>query len=120
MHRTTLTILSLFISFALANAEDWPQLRGPNGNGVSPETGLPLTWGEDENIAWRAQLGGQGLSSPIADGERVIVTSQIGRGEVRPGNHPTLGQGGDFPEERSMTGAANDDVVFVVERPDQA
>ena len=115
MHRTSLTVLLLFITCALANAEDWPQWRGPNGNGVSPETDLPLTWGEDENIAWRAHLGGHGLSSPIAFGEQVIVTSQIGRGDVRPGNHPTLGRGGDFPEERSMTGASNDDVVFLVE-----
>lgn len=115
MLRTALTVSLLFIPLALAHAEDWPQWRGPDGNGVSSEAGLPLTWSDEENIAWRARLGGQGLSSPIAFGEHVIVTSQIGRGDVRPGNHPTLGQGGDFPEERSMTGASTEDVVFLVE-----
>ncbi|HSF20070.1 MAG TPA: PQQ-binding-like beta-propeller repeat protein [Vicinamibacteria bacterium] len=110
-----MTVLSLITTFALASAEDWPQWRGPNGNGVSPEKGLPVTWSEDENIAWRARLGGQGLSSPIAVGEIIVVTSQIGRGDLRPGNHPTLGQGGDFPEERSMGGRAEEGVVFLVE-----
>ncbi|HXV62302.1 MAG TPA: PQQ-binding-like beta-propeller repeat protein [Vicinamibacteria bacterium] len=115
MHESISTVLSLLTTFALASAEDWPQWRGPNGNGVSPEKGLPVTWSEDENIAWRARLGGQGLSSPIAIGEIIVVTSQIGRGDVRPGNHPTLGQGGDFPEERSMGGRTEEGVVFLVE-----
>ncbi len=114
LHRIVLTVLLLLICVS-ANAEDWPQWRGPNGNGVSAETGLPLTWSDDENIAWRAHLEGQGLSSPIVFGDQVIVTSQIGRGDVRPGNHPTLGQGGDFPSERSMSGELEDAVVFLVE-----
>lgn len=110
-----LVVLALSTTFATAGAEDWPQWRGPDGNGVSPEKGLPTTWSEEENVAWRASLGGNGLSSPIALGDRIFVTSQVGRGDVRPGNHPTLGQGGDFPEERSMTGRLEADVVFLVE-----
>ena len=113
--KITLTVLALSIPGVFAHAADWPQWRGPDGNGVSRETGLPTTWDKGNNIAWRASLGGQGISSPIVTGELVIVTSQIGRGDVRPGNHPTLGQGGDFPEERSMGGAEGDSVVFLVE-----
>ena len=26
-------------------ASDWPSWRGPSNNGVSTETGLPVTWG---------------------------------------------------------------------------
>ncbi len=115
MKRIALTVLMLSIPGVAARADDWPQWRGPSGNGVSAEVGLPLTWGKDANIAWRARLGGQGISSPIITGDLVIVTSQIGRGDVRPGNHPTLGQGGDFPEERSMGGAPDEGVVFLVE-----
>ena len=37
-------------------AVDWPQWRGPNGNGVSAEKNLPVAWGNDKNIAWRAKL----------------------------------------------------------------
>lgn len=115
MHRKNLIPLILLFTGALAAAEDWPQWRGPDGNGVSPETGLPVTWSETENIAWRAELAGSGLSSPIVSGEHVIVTSQVGRGDVRPGNHPTLGRGDEFPDERSMSGTPMEEVVFVVE-----
>jgi len=115
MRKFALAVLTLSIPCAIAQADDWPQWRGPHGNGVSPETGLPSTWSKGENIAWRARLGGQGISSPIAYGDLIIVTSQEGRGDVRPGNHPTLGQGGDFPEEQSMSGAPGQGVVFLVE-----
>ena len=116
MQRIALTVLMVIVPCVLAHADDWPQWRGPDGNGVSQETGLPVTWGKDTNIAWRARLGGQGISSPIVSGDLVIVTSQVGRGDVRPGNHPTLGgRGGEFPEEQSMGGAADEGVVFLVE-----
>ena len=59
-------------------AENWPQWRGPASQGISTESGLPLTWSEHENVAWRAPLAGLGTSSPIVWGDRVIVTSQIG------------------------------------------
>ena len=116
MQKIPMIILTLLIPCALAHADDWPQWRGPNGNGVSQEKGLPVTWGKDQNIAWRARLEGQGVSSPIAIGDLVIVTSQVGRGDVRPGNHPMLGpRGGEFPEERSIAGTPADSVVFLVE-----
>ncbi len=38
----------------LGFAENWPQFRGPNAQGVSPETGFPTTWSETENIKWKA------------------------------------------------------------------
>jgi hypothetical protein len=57
--------LAIFGLSGLAMAEDWPNWRGPDSNGVSLERGLPLAWSEDENIAWKARLGGMGLSSPI-------------------------------------------------------
>ena len=32
-------------------AEDWPQFRGPTGQGISTETGLPTEWSVDEGVA---------------------------------------------------------------------
>jgi outer membrane protein assembly factor BamB len=116
MKRLPLIVLTLSFPAALAQGGDWPQWRGPGGNGVSQEKGLPVTWGEGKGIAWRARLDGAGVSSPIVVGDLVIVTSQIGRGDVRPGNHPMLGQrGGDLPAERSIAGEAQDTVTFLVE-----
>jgi len=76
---------------AAVSAADWPQWRGPLGTGVSEEKGLPLRWGRADNVAWTADLGGVGVSSPIVAGGRVFVTSQIGTGISRPG--PRLAQG---------------------------
>jgi outer membrane protein assembly factor BamB len=62
-------------------------------HGATDEKNLPVTWSATENVAWRAPLGGVGVSSPIVSGDRVFVTSQIGTGVRRAGNHPRLAQG---------------------------
>jgi outer membrane protein assembly factor BamB len=61
-----------------STAADWPQFRGPGGTGVSPETGLPSSWGPADHIRWKAELPGRGVSSPIVAGGRVYVTSCSG------------------------------------------
>jgi outer membrane protein assembly factor BamB len=71
-------------------AGNWPQWRGPSGLGVSTESGLPVTWGAGENLAWSVALAGLGSSSPIVWNDRVFVTSQIGLARRRDGSHPTL------------------------------
>ena len=72
-------------------AQNWPQWRGPEGDGVSAEKGLPAEWSANKNVAWTAPLAGLGVSSPIAWGERVFVTSQIGNSPVDGGGtHPVL------------------------------
>lgn len=82
-------ILGLLCCVPLA-AQHWPQWRGPQSQGVSPEASLPIAWGADNNIAWKTKLAGFGVSSPIVWDGRVIVTSQIGSAVTRPGNHPLL------------------------------
>ncbi len=77
-----------------AEAEDWPNWRGPLGTGVSPESSLPTEWGPD-TVAWKIPLAGLSVSSPVVAGERVFVSSQAGRGPRREGNHPALARGAD-------------------------
>ena len=38
----------------------WPQFRGPDGQGHGEAAGIPVTFGETENLAWKALLPGQG------------------------------------------------------------
>ena len=76
-------------------AADWPHWRGPNASGVAPDRTLPIRWSATENVAWKAPIAGAGVSTPIVSGDRVYVTSQIGAGIRREGNHPRLVQGGD-------------------------
>ena len=47
-----LLTLTLLASATLAAGENWPQWRGPGGQGVSNETALPAEWSPDKNIAW--------------------------------------------------------------------
>jgi hypothetical protein len=63
-----------------AAAADWPRFRGPNGDGTTAETNLPLKWSEKENLAWRVPLPGPGSSSPIVTGPRVFLTCYTGYG----------------------------------------
>src|SRR5437867_1441421 len=86
--------LTLIVAFggSLA-AADWPQWRGPHGNGIADEKGLPERWSATDNVAWKAGLAGLGVSSPIVFGDHVFVTSQIGTGVRKPGSHPRLAQG---------------------------
>src|SRR5688572_30769913 len=63
-------------------AEDWPRFRGPTGQGISGETGLPSKWSGVENVAWKTAIPGQGWSSPIVWGDRVFVTSTTENGVI--------------------------------------
>jgi len=59
-------------------AENWPQWRGPSDNGLSRETGLPLTWSKTENVVWRVPLPGQGGSTPVIWNDRIFLTTADG------------------------------------------
>jgi outer membrane protein assembly factor BamB len=69
--------LLLALSGGALGAEDWPQFRGPSGQGHSAETGLPLGWSESQNVAWKAAVPGRGWSSPVVAGGRVWLTTAI-------------------------------------------
>jgi outer membrane protein assembly factor BamB len=56
----------------------WPQFRGPGGRGISHETGVPTTWGPEENILWKTELPGAGTSSAIVGGDRIYLTAYSG------------------------------------------
>ncbi len=57
---------------------DWPQFRGPDGQGVLNSGDLPKTWDSKKNILWKVELPGAGTSSPIVRGSRIYVTSYSG------------------------------------------
>jgi outer membrane protein assembly factor BamB len=75
------TVLSSAGLSSTALAEDWPQFRGPGGQGRSSEVGLPLKWTETENVAWKTEVPGESWSSPIVWGERVFVTTATDEGK---------------------------------------
>jgi outer membrane protein assembly factor BamB len=58
--------------------DDWPQFRGVAGQGQSGAVGLPVTWGETENMFWKVRLPGPGTSSPVVWKDRIFLTCQTG------------------------------------------
>ncbi len=71
-----LSVLLLMIVAAPASAGNWPQWRGPAGDGVSTEKGLPLKWSESDCVVWKCDLPGEGASTPAVWGSAVFVTAQ--------------------------------------------
>ena len=114
MVRVLLAFAICFSAGAAALAEDWPSWRGPGGNGVTSETGLPHQWTEESGVAWRVKLPGAGVSTPVVSGPHVYVTSQLGSGGRRAGNHPSLVQGSDAASagEKNLGGQRNADAVM--------
>ena len=67
-------VLLLFLSLFLSTS-DWPQFRGPTGQGHSDEQGLPLIWSETTNVRWKAAIPGRGWSSPVVQGDHIWLTT---------------------------------------------
>jgi outer membrane protein assembly factor BamB len=76
-----LSALTLFLALhsvsSTATAADWPQWRGPKGDGVSEETKAPLHWNSQSNVLWKTALPDEGNSTPIIVGNRVFITQAI-------------------------------------------
>ena len=73
---TAVIISILWCAGAIANAADWPQFRGPTGQGHAPDAAVPLEWSETENVTWKVPVEGRGWSSPvIADGRLWLTTA---------------------------------------------
>ena len=72
------SILMSLGGVALGAAADWPQFRGPTGQGLSDATGVPTEWGTSRNVAWSVAVPGRGWSSPVVAGGRVYLTTSVG------------------------------------------
>jgi len=61
--------------------ENWARFRGPNGQGISKVTALPVRWNAQENIAWKTYIPGEGWSSPIVWNDHIFLTTAMNNGE---------------------------------------
>ena len=73
MRRMFLFVLLLCGCAHTVSAENWPQWRGPHLNGTSRETGLPVKWTTQENIAWKLPLPELSGATPIVWNDRVFL-----------------------------------------------
>ena len=81
--RSLLSLFVISLVSSLSLAADWPQFRGPLGNGVSTEKNLPVEWNESKNIAWKSDVPGKGWSSPaLVKGRLYMTTAVVAEGKL--------------------------------------
>ncbi|MCY4189301.1 MAG: PQQ-like beta-propeller repeat protein, partial [Bryobacterales bacterium] len=101
-----LLIACLTLPGLAAAGENWPQWRGPNLDGTSSSTGLPVRWSQSENVAWRTELPSWAAATPIIWGDTVFVTSaERGSSLNRPNS--SLSESGDAGLDRLYLIAVN-------------
>lgn len=69
------SFIVLLTSIENVRADNWPQWRGPNHNGISGEKNLPTKWSKTENVVWRVPLPGPAGASPVVWDDKIFVTS---------------------------------------------
>jgi outer membrane protein assembly factor BamB len=77
----TLAAATFFIVFPFpgqAAETEWPQFRGPTGQGLSGAVGVPVTWSATENVAWKVEVPGKGWSSPVLSKGKIYLTTAAG------------------------------------------
>jgi outer membrane protein assembly factor BamB len=82
----SLLVLALMAFGAVAARADWPEFRGPWGNGHASAPGdtrllgLPLHWNETDNVRWKTEIPYRGWSTPVVLGGQVWVTTATDEG----------------------------------------
>jgi outer membrane protein assembly factor BamB len=61
---------------AALRADDWPQFRGPTGQGLVNGP-LPTEWGPDKSVTWKKEIPGSGWSSPVVHAGRIYLTTAV-------------------------------------------
>jgi len=80
-------LLAAFVAIVVAAlplfAADWPQFRGPNADGHSPETGINKDWNNNKpKELWRVELSDNGYAGPSAAGGKVFIIDHQGKEDV--------------------------------------
>ena len=77
--RICLSVATLVLSLCSAAlaAEDWPEFRGPTGQGISTAQNVPLHWSATSNVAWKVEIPGEGWSSPVLAEGKIYLTTAV-------------------------------------------
>jgi outer membrane protein assembly factor BamB len=97
----------------IAEASNWPNWRGPRGDGTAPEAkNLPDTWSTDKNVKWKLEMPAWSGSTPTVWGDRIFLNTPskeeikpeeapaaAAAAKKRPGNSRGLGMNGPGGQE---------------------
>jgi outer membrane protein assembly factor BamB len=83
--QTVAIVLSLFgvVTHALAEDQNWPQWRGPEGSGITSAAPIVSEWGPDDNVKWRMALPEAGNSTPIVWQDKVFISQPLSSAKQR-------------------------------------
>jgi outer membrane protein assembly factor BamB len=106
-------LLTLGVNYQPLQAADsavynrnWPQWRGPSGNGIVPEGNPPIEWSETKNIKWKIQIPGKGHATPVIWEDKIfLLTSEA------------TGKGVQPPAQSALAPASGLERVFGQRRP---
>jgi outer membrane protein assembly factor BamB len=80
----SLLVLGHLFGFSVSAIEadqQWPQWRGPLGDGNAPHAQPPIEWSETQHVKWKAPVPGSGSSTPVVWGDRIFLLTAIPAGE---------------------------------------
>ena len=71
-------LAALALTFTAHAADEWPQFRGPTGQGLSDAKDVPVEWSDTQHVAWKVEVPGKGWSSPVLSHGRLFLTTAVG------------------------------------------
>jgi len=75
--RAICQLVAFLVLIRSVRGDNWPNWRGPAGDGTAAGTGYVAEWGPEKHVLWRVGLPGLGASTPAVWGDRVVVTCTI-------------------------------------------
>jgi outer membrane protein assembly factor BamB len=70
-------LMPLFAAQSDQYNRNWPQWRGPAGNGLVLQGNPPLNWGEDKNVKWKVALPGLGHATPVIWENKIFILTAV-------------------------------------------
>lgn len=80
MNPRVLGVLVWVAGASVWGAANWPQFRGPAGDGQVSSSQLPLTWKANENVSWEVAIPGTGWSSPVVEDQTAWMATALDEG----------------------------------------
>jgi outer membrane protein assembly factor BamB len=77
MLRIAILSTGLLTGAVAGPVKDWPEFRGPTGQGIASVEHAPLEWSDTRNVAWKQPIPGRGWSSPVLQGGRLYLTTAV-------------------------------------------
>lgn len=86
--KTKIFLLSYIVISLISKAQpgiekQWPSYRGYNASGVFNNANLPDSWNAEtgENIKWKTEIPGLGMSSPVIWGNKLFITTAVSQAD---------------------------------------